>query len=375
MYEFFSAFITQLVAPFREKKALIMFVIFLFSAWISMETYHNLTVDNLKIAIVDKDKSALSRKFISLLMNNHDVSIELSRFASIKAAQKSLETGEKAAILIIPEKFSKEIKTGRTAHIAAYLDGSNILISKNVNKAILKSAVIMGAGIAVTKMRHLGMPNEQALARAMPLKIVSSNTFNPALNYGVYLVPGLLFFLLQVYITLLMASLFQPALFKGNKREMAGRMAGIFVFSLTIALLFYYLWMPYITLTVHSSFLLTVTVTALFIATTMIFVSAIHMIAFFSPPLAMDASVLIAMLSLTLSGITWPTDMFPSWIAWFSYIMPFRPFAQAFQVFIHGSVSFSELSPHINLLFLQAFIYLFIALGMTFVKKRVRHAV
>lgn len=375
MHQFFSAFVTQLLAPFREKKAIIMFMIFLFSAWIAMETYHKLTVDNLRIALVDYDNSEISRKFISILMNNQDVSIELSRFASVEAARILLETGEKAAILIIPEKFSSKIKTGKTAHIAAYIDGSNILISKNVNKAIVKASVIMGAGIAVNKMRHLSMPNDQALARAMPLKIISSNIFNPALNYGVYLVPGLLFFLLQIYITLLMAGLFQPALFSGNNRQKAGRMAGIFVFSLAIALLFYYLWMPYLTLNVHSSFALTISVTALFIVTTMIFVTSIHMVAFFSPPLAMDASILIAMLSLTLSGITWPTDMFPTWIAWFSYIMPFRPFAQAFQVFIHGSVSFSELSPHLHLLIVQALLYSFIAIVMILVRKKVRHEI
>ena len=375
---FFKGVVKQLLIPFTDKKGVIMFILFLFSAWIAMEAYHSLTVQKLPVAVVDFDNSALSRSFIKILMNNRTIAVKKRGFDNLKFAKTELEKGELAGILLIPSKFSKEIKNGRTAHIAAYLDASNILISKNVNKAILKSAIIMGAGIGVVKMRHLGMPVEQAVARAMPIELAAANTFNPALNYAVYIVPGLLFFLLQVYITLLVAGLYQPKLFNGCATSRAGHITGIFIFTLLLALMFYYIWMPYITLTVHSDFILVLAITALFIVSEILFVMAIHKLLFFMPPLAMDASVLLAMLSLTFSGITWPTDMFPDWIAAISYIMPFRPFAQSFQVFIHGNVEAADLLIYIKALYTQAAIYGTLSLIMTLfvilvAKKREKH--
>jgi ABC-type multidrug transport system permease subunit len=97
-----------------------------------------------------------------------------------------------------------------------------------------------------------------------------------------------------------------------------------------------------------------------------VFVAAIHKLLFFLPALSMDLSVLLAMLSLTFSGITWPTDMFPGWIAAVSYAMPFRPFAQAFQIFIHGSVVLEDLEPYVYAMFIQCAVYFVLAMVMTF---------
>ncbi len=63
-----------------------------------------------------------------------------------------------------------------------------------------------------------------------------------------------------------------------------------------------------------------------------------------NPMLSMQATVIIGMLSLMFSGITWPMDMFPSPIRIAADLIPFTPFSSGLRISLHAPAGMGELS-------------------------------
>ncbi len=159
----------------------------------------NLDVDDVPTVVVDYDDTALSRDNLRRILADgtlHDV----RHTQSIEDAQRMLETGEAAVVLVIPKGFEEDIHRGSEATVQALLDGSDPNRANVAAGAI--RAYFQQEGEALVRSRL----SQRAHAQGVALRFSSVTTesrvlFNPELKTAIYMVPGVAAMLLLMITT------------------------------------------------------------------------------------------------------------------------------------------------------------------------------
>ncbi len=370
MKQFIRAFGHQIADYVLVRRMLIMLLMLLSLSWVSMDIYHRMVVQDIPIAILDFDQSKLSRTIQTFVSSTREVRIVRTPIESVEDARTLLEQGQIAAVLLIPGDFSSDIKQGRKGRVVLAIDMSNIVIGKNVYKALAKSIGTVAAGAQLTMVKKLGERKNQALSRVVPIVIDESLAYNPATNYAVYVAPGLVFFLLHVFVLIAAASLFLP----DNKYQGAiarsGSAMATFVLSIAVGLLFFYVYLPHQDITPQASFGVALCALACLVGVDILMAAAFAS-AIPNPLTALQVTVVFGMLSLMLSGLTWPTDMFPKPLQFVSEVTPFTPFAKAMRQFLHFPTAMSDLHPLFRAFGMQALAFGCVFASATSVRKLV----
>lgn len=266
--------------------------------------------------------------------------------------------------MLIPSKFSSDLKHGREPRILIAIDGSNIVLAKNVNKALATAVATVSAGAQLTFVRKLGLSESQAMAAVQPIAIDINDSFNPANNYAVYIVPGSVFFLLHIYAMLLFASVFLPESASPSRSHRVGRLGAIAVVTLLLGIAFFLILMPIAQVSLQSNATVAICVLGAFLVVEALFAAALAK-ALPGPLFAFQVTVILTMLALMLSGITWPIDRFPEPLQQFSSFLPFTPFARALRIFVHEPVGLDQLRLPLRQLAQQAGVFAAITLVAT----------
>jgi len=120
----------------------------------------NLDVNNIKMAVVDQDKSTQSRELINAFKNTGYFT--LTRFTDdIEEIRKLIDRGDVKAGLIIPNGYSKKILRSETAEVAFLIDGSDPTIAKTslfvsqivsqIKSLSIQTEIIEKKGIQITQ--------------------------------------------------------------------------------------------------------------------------------------------------------------------------------------------------------------------------------
>jgi ABC-2 type transport system permease protein len=193
----------------RDRQTLIALIIVPLFLLIMFGYAISLDVKNITMAVYDRDSSATSREFINSFLNSR----YFERVCTLANCDDIdvLMAGERfKVVVIIPEDFSKNILTGRTASYQVIIDGSNAsaastivgyvsAITESFSKKILSrypaaggSGGIPEASIEPIEYSHgtpVKIPGESP---ALPIDIRSRTWFNPELKSVFFLVPGLI---------------------------------------------------------------------------------------------------------------------------------------------------------------------------------------
>ena len=114
--------------------------------------YHNGTVDDMPVAVIDASGSAAGREFIRKLDATRELAVTRS-CPAIAEAEKLMQEREVHGIVLIPEDFDLCLAEGRQAHVSTYADMSSFLYYKNlsmgVNNVMLDSMRTMFYGISM----------------------------------------------------------------------------------------------------------------------------------------------------------------------------------------------------------------------------------
>ncbi len=366
-----AGFSGTLRATFTRPRFIVMLALFLGAAGLSMAIYARMVVTDIPIVVIDEDRSALSRTILRYLDATRELRVNEESIL-LDEAETRMAEGRIAAIVLIPNDLSSTIKKGREATLFLAVDGGNLLSGKTAWRAISKVIQTVSAGTRLTVVKKLGERREKALARALPITISDNTTFNPAVNYAVYLVPALIFFFLHIWLLIMAASLPIAATPRPGTAFQIGERTALFIVALTAGLLFVYGTLPAASITIASSFPVVIGALIPFLLLDIILAAAVAALFSFSAMFSLQVTILLGMLSLMFSGITWPTDMFPLPIAWFSYLIPFTPFAKAIRILLHYPVGITELTPMWTVYAAETAIYLTIIASATGVARLFR---
>jgi ABC-2 type transport system permease protein len=179
------------------------------------QPYLGQTLRHIPIAVVDNDRTELSRQIITTLDADEAVRVA-ERADTLADAQQKLFGRRVFGILEIPAGTTRDVLKGDIARLPAYIDSAYFLIFSRSLQGVSEAVGTVAAN-SITHDARQGGIGESLLAVTSPATILSVPLFNPTGGYASYVVPAAFVLILQQ--TLLMGA----AMLGGVAFESGGR--------------------------------------------------------------------------------------------------------------------------------------------------------
>lgn len=159
--------------------------------------YQKEIITEIPIAIIDEDKSDLSRTIIQYIESSTSMKI-VSYCNTQDEMREEFLKGEIHGGLYFPAELSNKIKSGKQSNVIMFTNGSNLLISNSLLNDGTKILKTVNAGILLKKFKSNGMTEKQAINLVNPIKVESNILYNSNYSYITYLIPGLTTFIMMM---------------------------------------------------------------------------------------------------------------------------------------------------------------------------------
>ncbi|MBN2091517.1 ABC transporter permease [candidate division KSB1 bacterium] len=163
--------------------------------------YSQCVVTEIPIAICDLNNSEISRKLIRSLSSTRTLKIK-AYANSNSEIQDQIKAGIVKAGVFIPSNLEQNLKRNQSAQVVLYMDATNILISNSILKEASSIIQTFATAKLIRSFQATGMSREQAIRKALPIKLETYSIGNLGYNYVNYIIPGLLMMILQLAIVL-----------------------------------------------------------------------------------------------------------------------------------------------------------------------------
>lgn len=185
----------ELKAVFKDQGVLIFFLLVpLVYPLLYAFIYTGEVVREVPAAVVDMNKSTLSREFIRKVDATPDVKIQ-SHCADMEEAKLLLKESKVYGVIYIPESFSSDITKGIQTQVTLYCDMSGMLYYKAILTASTEVSLKMNK--AIKAKRAGNTTNRQDEISATPITYEAVNLFNPQAGYASFLLPAVLILIIQ----------------------------------------------------------------------------------------------------------------------------------------------------------------------------------
>ncbi len=138
-------------------------------------------VGQLSMAVLDLDRSALSRAYLANLTSDQDLKL-VNHLRGYTEAVPLLKRGDVDAVLIIPPDFSEKIRGSKPTQVQAIVDGADPFAGRQALMALEARSRVFVAGASMTAAAQMGQAVE----------IRTAAWYNAGLESLLSMVPGLL---------------------------------------------------------------------------------------------------------------------------------------------------------------------------------------
>ena len=333
-------------------------------AFLYPQPYVKGSLSNIKLVVVNQDKTDLSEKLLFALEASANIQIT-AEVNNLLEAKRFMQQREANAIMVVPYNFKQELLLHEMPQITIWADGSYMLIFGGVMEATLKT--VLGQNMAIKASKLLAnekLPLVGVKDRLVSFKMHAINLFNADNSYTQYVVPAVFVLILQ------QTMLIGLGIFGGGLRERAyggydyaipfrKRLFAryiLFMTLFTLHFLFYFGWTFnyfHITHFAHAWSLLGLGV--LFLHA--VFLFGVFLGSFMPNRERATPIILLSSLPLVFSaGFVWPQQMMP-FMHLLSSCIPSTPAIEAFLKLNQMGASLSDISVEISILLLQIVIY------------------
>jgi len=161
----------------RRDRRTLMTIVFVPAFFLLLYGYAlNWDIKHIALAVQDRDQTAASRALVSAFVN----SSYFDRIGDVYAPagiDRLLDLDTARAVLVIPEGFGRDLEAGRPPQVQLLIDGEN-------------------ANTATTVMGYAG--NIVRSAGGSPITVEPRIWYNPELRSTLFLVPGLIAYILMI---------------------------------------------------------------------------------------------------------------------------------------------------------------------------------
>ncbi len=156
---------------------------------------------DLPVGVVDLDNSSTSRKIIRTL-DAMDQCKVVQVYHNYSDARIAMQEGKIYAFLYIPSRFSEDLQSMRRPELTYYINYSIMVSGALIYKDMRRLVELASASAMQKKLFARGATEKQTLSFLQPIVIESHATYNPTLNYAIYLnntiLPGILMLLISL---------------------------------------------------------------------------------------------------------------------------------------------------------------------------------
>ncbi len=159
----------------------------------------NFDIKNVHIAIVDHDNSSDSRAFIEKFTSSDNFKLTRPVSPIEKDAIEDLRTGEATLVMVIPERFSTDLKRNRDVTVQVIADGAD---PNTASIAIgYATSIVAGysGGVTLEHVRKLGFP----IKNVPGIRAEPRVWFNQEMKSSFFIVPGLISIIMMLTSALL----------------------------------------------------------------------------------------------------------------------------------------------------------------------------
>ncbi len=179
----YAIFSKELRHILRDTRVLLLVTLMPAFLLVMLSYVFSFDVQHTRIAVLDLDKTATSRDFVTVLTADGDFILQ-SYLTDYTGAQNVLLTGNATIALIIPHDFQQNLDAGHKPQLQAIVDGINPITAKQ-SIAQLDART---QAFAASRLAHIA-PVVQVTQVA---DVVGRAWFNPAMKSLFSMVPGLL---------------------------------------------------------------------------------------------------------------------------------------------------------------------------------------
>lgn len=158
--------------------------------------YQQQTVTRVPVALVDHDRSSLSRQITRFAQANPRLDLRWVT-GDEEQARQALWRGEIEGYAILPPDLKRSVARGDPATVSVQANGAYALLNKAVLYGFAEATGTVSAGIEIRKLQAAGQSAPQAMASRSPVNLQMVALFNPGEGYGSYVVPAVALLILQ----------------------------------------------------------------------------------------------------------------------------------------------------------------------------------
>lgn len=320
--------------------------------------YGSEVVRNVPIAIVDDDNSSESRSLIKRFATGPGTMVNY-KASNMQEAQELFYSKKISGIVYIPHGFESSIMAGREANIGLILDGSHLLLYRQVLEQITKSTLQHGAMVELSRLIKRDIDPSTAKFIIEPIAINIDNVYNDTLGYGTFVMPSVVMVIIQ---QTLLIGLAMAGAQRDNKKRITAKyiIAKVLVYTIIygINLIFILglIWNIFgfanIGNTLHVTlFLILYIISALSLA--MLFSQLFH---------KRESPLMLLLWSsvpvLLLAGVSYPREAFPEWLFDIGRLLPSSSGVNGFIALASRGATLSEIREEVFTLAILTIIYI-----------------
>lgn len=363
---FFAVVRQEFKMIFTDSGVLLILVFaMLIYATIYSLAYGNEVVRNVAIAVVDDDNSPTSRALVNGLRSgpNTEVRYEVSTLAEAKSLFYSRDV---FGVVVIPAGFERDVFAGKVANIATILDGSHLLLYRQVLEQATKDALTNGATIEVMRLVSKGANDIEAMEIAQPVAYDGHTLHNPSMGYGSFVMPSIVVVIIQqtllIGLSMLGVRRRERPMIQLNPimSVVAKILVSMIIYGINLTIILGVVW-PIFGFPYEGETSDVIVVFALYIiASSALGLSLSHLFAKRETPLMLLlwSSVPI----LLLAGVSYPKEAFPGWLYILGKIFPSSSAVNAYVNIGTAGVSLTDVSTDVVILLILAIVYTTIAI-------------
>lgn len=293
------------------------------------------SVHELPIAVVDNDRSSLTRNFIRQLD-----ATELGRvvrYDDYASAREAMQDGQVTAICVLPENMYADVLAGRKPVASFYLNTMYYIGGMMSYKNLLTMFNLSIGAVQRETMRAMGMPEDAIMAAIQPILTDIHQIGNPTTDYNAYLsnilLPGLLELLTIIVVAYALGTEIKYGTSAPLLEMSSGSIVKLLAAKLTPYTLMFSAFGCALVLVLYGPmhFPLSGSIWAMMLNIVLMVLAseafAICIVALLPVcRLAVCISAFLGILAFSLSGFTVPLEQMPGFFRGMAAIFPLRPY-------------------------------------------------
>ena len=341
--------------------------------------YKKKDIIEVPLTVIDMDQTSLSRMFIRFIDATQKVKV-IKRVNNIDEGKLEIDKMNSFGLVYIPKGFEKKINLMEGADVSLLLNNTRFLMSNEINKTVNRVAIEMGAGIRIKYFAEQGVQPRLARKMVMPVEPNVHFVYNIFNNYGFFLIPGLLFLILQ---QTLFIGLGESVSLEREEKTLSGWLSkkhsiltaiigkNAFYLMLYLAyfLLLFTVIFPYFHIQNKGEFLPIFSLVFLFVTAIILFTNLVA--SFFKKEIFyMEIIAFTTYPIFLITGYSWPTYALPIFHKYVAMLLPTTPFFRSLINVTQAGSSFQYISNDLILLLVQIlFLYLLLVWRLSWLKK------